>query len=127
MNGVEALIAMQNGLIVQEEISGLQYKIEDGIVFRTVRTDKGDGWTESSINLNVWLSRHYHDPYTLTFFEAMVEAEKGHKVRNEEHDGIYHMKGGILYNEGGGLACIYEFEMDAKWKVVKKVETEESE
>lgn len=123
MNGMDALIAMQKGLIVQEEISGLKYKIENGIVFRTVRTDIGDGWTESSINLNVWLSRHYHDPYTLTFFEAMVEAEKGHKVRNEGYEVPYHMKKGILYYENGEVASVYKFEMDAKWKVV----TEESE
>ena len=121
MNGMDALIAMQNGRIVQEEISGPKYKIENGTVVRSIGEDD---WTECNLGLNLWLKRCFLNPsYTLTFFEAMVEADKGHKVRNEAYEIPYHMKKGILYYGDGCVASIYRFEMESKWKIV----TEESE
>ncbi len=117
MNGIEALIAMQKGQIVQEETSGLRYKMENGIVVRSVGEDD---WTECNLGLNLWLKRCFHDAsFPLTFFEAMVEAEKGHKVRNKAYKRVYKMEEGSLYYDNGNVPYLDEFEMESPWKVVE--------
>lgn len=123
MNGVEALIAMQKGATVQDDYGRIYAINERGFVCTRV-PGKPDKWLDGTVGLNAWMKGSYYDAsFTLTFFEAMIEAEKGHKVRNEGSEITYHMEEGVLYNFLGEAACLTSSEMGSKWRV----ETEESE
>ena len=121
MNGIEALIAMQKGQIVQERISGLRYKIENGVVVRSIGED---GWTECNLGLNLWLKRRFYDSsYNLTFFEAMNAIRSGKKVRSEASEDIFYYlssDGQLKLNDGTEYPANFsEKEVIAKWTVVE--------
>jgi len=65
-----------------------------------------------------------YEEYNLTFFEAMCKTDEGWVVTNNEWgDHEYVMHDGIpCYSRNGGIASFTKSELQAKWKVVRKVE-----
>ena len=66
-----------------------------------------------------------YEEYNLTFFEAMRKADEGWIVSNDDcimieyvmHDGVP-----CYFGNGEITACFTKNELQAKWKVVRKVE-----
>ena len=100
------------------------------------KMDKGTLWVLSDSMYPKWeeivtdypftypLKMRLYEEYNLTFFEAMRKADEGCVVSNDGWGKIeYVMHDGIpCYFGNGEIASFTKSDLQAKWKVVRKVE-----
>lgn len=129
MYGKEAMEAMLEGKTVRSIVTNRMYRIAEPtpLDLPTVMVNVDGEWVRSGMEICDWFTMPFEivPEYDLTFFEAMLEIERGEVVSPEcystyeywrDDNGVLRYSvGGVTYDE----ASFTSSEIKSMWKVVE--------